>query len=101
MENNETFNAPPSLEKVQGVIDRLTDGADCVVKKEKYNEAGELIEMEVQISEPDAEGNVRQFDYLVNKTGRMTLDEVWFDADGMPLDGKQVAEYVNGNWQMG
>ncbi len=100
MENNETFNAPPTLEKVQGYIDKLTDGADTVIKKEKYNEEGVLVELEVQLSEPDAEGNVRQFDYVVNKVGRMTVDEVWFDGDGMPLGGKQVAEYINGNWKV-
>ncbi len=101
MENKETFSAPPSLEKVQGIIEKLTEGADSVVKKEKYNEDGVLIELEVQMNEPDGEGNIIQFDYLVNKAGRMTLDEVWFDSDGMPMGGKQVAEYVNGNWEMG
>lgn len=100
MENNEQFNNLPTTEKVQTLIDRLTEGAEIVVKKEKYNEEGVLVEMEIQVSEVDAEGNVRQFDYLVNKAGRMTVDEVWFDSDGMPLGGKQVAEYVNGNWEV-
>ena len=100
MENQETFNTP-TLEKVQSVIDKLTEGTDCVVKKEKYNADGVLIEMEILVNEPDAEGNIRQFDYLINKAGRMTLDEVWLDADGMPMGGRQVAEFVNGNWEMG
>ena len=100
MENKEQFNTPPTIEKVQGLIDKLTEGAETVVKKEKYNEEGVLVELEIQVSEVDAEGNVRQFDYLVNKAGRMTMDEVWFDSDGMPLRGKQVAEFVNGNWEM-
>ena len=100
MENNETFNTLPTIEKVQGLIDKLTEGAETVVKKEKYNEEGILVELEVQVSELDAEGNVRQFDYLVNKAGRMTVDAVWFDSDGMPLGGKQVAEFVGGNWEM-
>ena len=59
-----------------------------------------LVELEVQLSEPDAEGNIRQFDFVINKAGRKTLDEVWFDTDGMPLGGKQVAEYINGNWEV-
>ena len=100
MENNEQFTTPPTIEKVQGLIDKLTEGAETVVKKEKYNEEGALVDMEVQVVEADEEGNVRQFDYLVNKAGRMTVDEVWFDSDGMPLGGKQVAECVNGNWEM-
>jgi hypothetical protein len=101
MENQESFSTPPSLEKVQGVIEKLTDGADCVVVKEKYDEAGTLVELEVKMNESDSEGNIRQFDYLVNKSGRMTLDEVWFDGDGMPMGGRQVAEFRNGNWEMG
>ncbi len=100
MENKEQFNIPPTIEKVQGLIDKLTEGAETVIKKERFNEEGVLIELEIQVSGLDHEGNIRQFDYLVNKTGRMTVDEVRFDGGGMPLGGKQVAEYVDGNWEM-
>jgi len=100
MENKEQFNIPPTLERVQSLIDKLTEGAETLVKKERYSEEGVLVELEIQLTEVDPEGNIRQFDYLVNKTGRMTVDEVWFDSDGMPVGGKHVAEYVGGNWEM-
>ena len=58
------------------------------------------MELEVQVTAVDAEGNVRQFDYLVNKVGRVTMDEVWFDERGMPIGGKQVAQWLDGNWVM-
>lgn len=100
MENNENLNIVPSVEKVVGFINRLTDGIEIKVVKEKTNEEGILVELEVQVQERDDQGNSRQFDYLLNKAGKVTLDEVWFDSDGMPIGGKKIADYVDGNWRI-
>ncbi len=98
MENIENNNTLPTLEKITALIDKFSEGGKTAIVKERLNENGDLVELEVRLSEPDSEGNIVQFDYLVNKAGRVTLDKVLFDSDGMP-QGEQVAEYINGSWQ--
>jgi hypothetical protein len=99
MENFESNNALPTVEKVTQFIDKITEGGEILIVKERLNENGDLVELEVRLSEPDPEGNIVQFDYLVNKAGRITIDKVLFDSDGIPQGGDQIAEYKNGSWQ--
>lgn len=100
MENSENNERLSSLENTLSIINRITGGKDTKVIKEESLSDGSLQMLEVQVTEADESGFVQQFDYIKKKDGRVILDEVWFNSDGMPVGGQTVAEFKNGNWQI-
>ena len=96
-ENNERFT---SFENTLSIINRITGGKDTKIIREKSLLDGSLQMLEVQVTEADESGFVQQFDYIKRKDGRVILDEVWFNSDGMPVGGRTVAEFVSGEWRI-
>ena len=96
-ENNERLS---SVENTLSIINRITGGKDTRIIKQEVLPDGSVQMLEVQVTETDESGFIQQFDYLKKKDGRVILDEVWFDSDGMPRGGQTVAEFKNGDWSI-
>lgn len=48
-------------------------------------------EIEFQLEDRDIEGNIVQLDYTLNKSGRITIDVIYFGPEGIPAGGETTS----------
>jgi hypothetical protein len=96
----ESIESVPSAEQIKEVFNEFFEGKEHQDLRKLEDEKGiYLWEVKVQIDGGDAEYSyVRQGVYPEVQTTETTIYVTFFDKDGIPEGGHDVAKFVNGKW---
>ena len=93
----------PSEENILAVFEKLAEGKEFSEVRKKTDEDGIYL-WEVALTEVGADGGTTEYSYrregefAETKSSKTVVDRVFYDADGFPVGGDPVAEYVDGEW---
>lgn len=99
----------PSLEEIKSVLEGILKGREYKELKNQSDDKGvSCYEIEVVLENGEkAEYNFQRanYDYTrpdLNAEARFSasIHVVFYDADGLPVGGECVANYLDGNWQV-
>ena len=93
---------PPTEEKILQTFEHLLEGQEYTERRKLSDEKGVYLwELEVKVPDGTAEFNyMREGTYPEGSASYNKIYLTYFDDDGFPVGGREVAVYDNGNWKM-